>query len=122
MNGKELHPSETGEDMEHNQPSQRGKLIGLVIALCAVLLLAVGTLIAVKHYIGSWSRETELLESKLPLSGYDRILPGVTICGEDVSGLTRDEAALKVRALLLDRGRQALFLLRLPDRDVEIRD
>lgn len=102
-----------------NPPQKRARPRQLLLILCAVLLLAAVTAVVFWRYLGSL-RAPDSQSNRLSLTEYDRILPGVRICGIDVSGLTRDEAAAKVETALQAEASRQEFTLQLPDQELTL--
>ena len=101
------------------KPSKR--FVILLSVLCAVLVVTAGVVFGVLHYVGNWS-EGSLSGTTTPsLQEYDLILPGVSICGIDVSGLNREDAALRVSAVLQSQADAETFTVTFPDRELSIK-
>ena len=102
-----------------NPPRKRALPRWMIPALCAVLLLAAVVAAVFWRYLGSL-RGPGGQTGRLSLNDYDKILPGVRICGIEVSGLTQDEAAAKVEAALQADAAAQQFTLQLPDQELTL--
>ncbi len=109
--------SEEGDVMQQKRPR---RLTVLITALCIVLLVTAVVIFGVLRYLGKWSGGDGPEAGRNSLQDYDRILPGVSICGVDVSGLTREDAATRVTATLQSGVDATVFTVQFPDRELEI--
>lgn len=106
-----------------NSAGKRPQALRLAILLGVVLLAAAGVVTGVLLYLRSWRDAPGAGGTDaISLDSYDRMLPGVTICDIDIAGLTRDEAAGKVRARLHDRVAAQSFTVHFPDQDLTIQN
>lgn len=92
----------------------------LIVVLCILLLVTAAVIAGVLRYLGNWSDGPHSGTDHGSLQNYEPILPGVSICGVDVSGLTQEEASAYVAAALQSAADQETFTIVFPDRELEI--